>query len=61
MVNKYTNVRGNFRGLRKEGIEEEKQNEHKEENQPSEVAHGKDNTDKTADELQQGEEIPQAS
>ena len=61
MVNTYTKVPNIFRGLRKEGTEEEKKNEHKEENQPAEVAHGKDNTDKTADELQQGEEIPQAS
>ena len=61
MLDTYTNTPESFRGLRKEGVEDEKKNEHKEENQPAEVAHGKDNTDKTADELHQGEEVPQAS
>ena len=61
LVGIYTNLSQKFRGLRKEGVEEEKKNEHKEANQPAEVAHGKDNTDKTADQLQQGEEVPQAS
>ena len=61
MVGVCTNVLDKFRGLRKEGVEEEKKNEHKEENQPAEPAHGEDNTDKTADQLQQGEEVPQAS
>ena len=60
MVGVCTKVLDKFRGLRKEGVEEEKKNEHKEENQPAEPAHGEDNTDKTADQLQQGEEVPQA-
>ena len=47
------------RGLRKEGKDEEKKDMHKKENQPEEVMHGEDNTDKTVDELQQGEEVPQ--
>ncbi len=49
-----------YRGLRKDVPEGEKHHEHKEEIQPTEVAHGEDNTDKTADELQRGEEVPQA-
>lgn len=49
-----------YRGLRREGMEGEKHDEHKEESHPTEVAHGEDNTDKTADELQRGEEVPQA-
>ncbi|KAL3148442.1 hypothetical protein ABBQ38_013893 [Trebouxia sp. C0009 RCD-2024] len=48
------------KGLRKEGTGGGKHKEHKEESQPAEVAHGEDNTDKTADELQRGEEVPQA-
>ena len=48
-----------LRGLRKEGKIEEKKDTHKKENLPEEVMHGQDNTDKTVDELQQGEEVPQ--
>ena len=50
-----------YRGLRKEGTDGEKKREHKDESRPAEVAHGEDNTDKTADELQRGEEVPQVS
>ena len=59
-VDMYVNVLENFRGLRKEGVEEEKKDAHKEGNQPAEIAHGEDNSDKTAADLQHGEDIPQA-
>ena len=49
-----------FRDLRREDEDEQKKNEHKQENQPAQALHGEDNTDKTAEQLQQGgEEVPQ--
>ena len=47
------------RGLKKPADEEERQDEHKDDNKPVEVTHGRDNTDKTVEELQEGEEVPQ--
>lgn len=36
-----------------------KHHEHKEDHKPVQVMHGQDNRDKTVDEMQQGEEVPQ--
>ena len=47
------------RGLRKQDDEEERQDDQKDDNKPVEVTHGKDNTDKTVEERQEGEEVPQ--
>ena len=39
--------------------DDEKPHEHNEDHKPVQVMHGQDNRDKTVDELQQGEEVPQ--
>ena len=48
-----------YRNYKKQGQDEENKDEHNEDNKPVEVTHGKDNTDKSVEELTQGEDVPQ--
>ncbi len=50
-----------LRGSKKTSADDDddKHHEHKEGHKPVQVMHGQDNRDKTVDELQQGEEVPQ--
>ena len=50
-----------LRGSKKTSADDDddKYHEHKEDHKPVQVMHGQDNRDKTVDELQQGEEVPQ--
>lgn len=49
-----------LRGDKRQNADDEHKHDHTKEHQPVQVVHGKDNTDKSVEELQQGEEVPQA-
>ena len=49
-----------FRGGKQQEAEDGEKDEHKSEHQPAKVMHGEDNTDKSVEEIQHVEEVPQA-
>ncbi|DBA92828.1 TPA: hypothetical protein ACH3X1_003011 [Trebouxia sp. C0004] len=58
---KATELGKQLKGSKKASADDDdKHHEHKEDHKPVQVMHGQDNRDRTADELQQGEEVPQA-
>ena len=48
------------RGDKRQNADDDHKHDQTKEHQPVQVMHGKDNTDKSVEELQQGEEVPQA-